>query len=208
MEFVLDYHQRLNADRRWAWEEGDAYFQGESQVFVAYRAVEERLKEAEIRYALAGVLAMFQHGYRRFSTDVEFWIAPGDWPAIEVQFLGNGYLRIGSSTIIRCERTGVTLIFSLCEKLSDSTEIIDDIPTVTLAALIESKLILGRAPWRLSALSDVQELIRVIDLPAGFAERLDASVQTEYLNKWREVRSAPPGARADRRAAGRPRRRG
>ena len=185
----------MKADRRWAWEEADAYFQGESQVFVAYRAVEERLKEVEIRYALAGVLAMFQHGYRRFSTDVEFWIAPGDWLAIEVQFLVCGYSRIGSSTKIRCERTGVTIIFSLCEKLIASTEVIDGIPTVTLPALIESKLIEGRNPTRMAATADVQELIKTLELSEAFTEKLAPAVQAECRYHWNVIDSAPPHLR-------------
>ena len=43
--------------------------------------------------------------------------------------------------------------------------------------------------WRERDL-DVQDLIRILELPVEFAEKLDASVRGEYRKLWQTVREA------------------
>ena len=40
-------------------------------------------------------------------------------------------------------------------------------------------------------LADVQELIRVLQLPASFSEKLDTSVRAKFLELHQAVQSAP-----------------
>ena len=47
-------------------------------------------------------------------------------------------------------------------------------------------------PGRRKDLGDVQELIRLLKLPADFSEQLHPSVRTAYHELWAEVQAAPP----------------
>ena len=72
-----------------------------------------------------------------------------------------------------------------------------------LRYLIELKLASGTSnAGRLKDLSDVLELIKVLDLPLGFADQLDPFVQSKYGELWKQARSAtwrPAGQGSDRR---------
>ena len=62
-----------------------------------------------------------------------------------------------------------------------------------LAKLVELKLASGVSPGRRKDLGDVQELIKLLRLPAAFAEGLDRSVQAKYHELWAEAQLlAPP----------------
>jgi hypothetical protein len=57
-----------------------------------------------------------------------------------------------------------------------------------LETLIELKLASGlTAPDRLKDLADVQELIRVLNLPQQLAKKIDISVRDEYVRLWQTV---------------------
>ena len=80
---------------------------------------------------------------------------------------------------------------------------IDGLRIVTVETLIELKLASGMtAPHRLRDLADVLELIKIRQLPADFAERLDPYVRDKYLELWNAVASAPDdeGTRSESRA--------
>src|SRR5439155_21066945 len=66
----------------------------------------------------------------------------------------------------------------------DASIEIEGIRCLRLDRLIELKLAAGTAPGRRRDLADVQELIRILRLPAGFAIRLDASVRDLYAELW------------------------
>ena len=66
----------------------------------------------------------------------------------------------------------------------------DGIRWLNLPALVELKLASGiTAPGRLKDLADVQELIRLLRLPADFAEQLQPFVREKYEELWRAVQS-------------------
>ncbi len=68
---------------------------------------------------------------------------------------------------------------------------IDGIKTVDLVHLVELKLASGMTGLaRLKDLADVQELIRVRQLDAAFAEQLDSLVAEKYLELYAEVAAA------------------
>ncbi len=64
---MATYEQLLDADRAWAFMEGSRYFERRSRIHLALRELAGRLDQLEIDYAVAGTLAFFLHGYRRFS---------------------------------------------------------------------------------------------------------------------------------------------
>ncbi|MDQ2975645.1 MAG: hypothetical protein M3R69_09580, partial [Acidobacteriota bacterium] len=57
---------------------------------------------------------------------------------------------------------------------------------VRIESLIELKLASGLTAEhrKLRDLADVQQLIEILNLPAGLGQRLDASVRDEYLRLW------------------------
>jgi hypothetical protein len=58
--------------------------------------------------------------------------------------------------------------------------------------LVELKLASGMsAPHRLRDLADVLELIRVCELPAETAAKLDPSVREKFNELWNAAQSAP-----------------
>ena len=60
-----------------------------------------------------------------------------------------------------------------------------------LVKLVELKLASGTSPGRRKDLGDVQELVRLLKLPAGFAEQLHPSVRATYHELWAEVQGPP-----------------
>src|SRR4051812_19316831 len=65
------YEQKLASDPRWALSEGSMHFREESEVFQALHKISQRLKDLDIPYAVVGGMALFQHGLRRFTEDVD-----------------------------------------------------------------------------------------------------------------------------------------
>jgi hypothetical protein len=60
-----------------------------------------------------------------------------------------------------------------------------------LPTLIELKLASGMTnPGRLKDLADVQELIRVLKLPADFSDQLNPFVRGRYSELWEAVKLA------------------
>ena len=50
------------------------HFEKESAVFKTMQAITKRLDELGIPYAVVGGMAMFMHGYRRFTEDVDILV--------------------------------------------------------------------------------------------------------------------------------------
>src|SRR4051812_6704548 len=74
VDMSLAYEQLLDRDRRWALSEGSRHFEGKSAVQEALRKITRRLEEMGIPYAVAGGMALFQHGFRRFTEDVDILV--------------------------------------------------------------------------------------------------------------------------------------
>jgi hypothetical protein len=72
--FVVPYEKRLASDARWALSEGSEFFEGKGAVQEALRKITERLNELGIPYAVAGGMALFRHGHRRFTEDVDILV--------------------------------------------------------------------------------------------------------------------------------------
>jgi hypothetical protein len=68
------YERQLDRDPRWALSEGSRHFEGRSAVFDALYKITRRLKELGIPYAVVGGMALFRHGLRRFTEDVDILV--------------------------------------------------------------------------------------------------------------------------------------
>src|SRR4051794_443408 len=92
MSDVVPYEERLQADPRWALMEGSMHFERESEVQKTLIGIGRRLEQLGIPYAVAGGMALFFHGYRRFTEDVDLLVTRDSLRLIHERLEGLGYL--------------------------------------------------------------------------------------------------------------------
>ena len=199
------YEQHLNSDLQWALQEGSMHFEGKSAVNLTLEKITRRLAELKIPYAVAGGMALFFHGVRRFTEDVDILVRREDLPEIHRCLEGLGYIPLFSgSKNLRDTESGVRIEFlaagdypgdgkpkpvAFPEPQSSYVEK-DGIRWMILPALIELKLASGMTnPARLKDLADVQELIRILNLPLEFREQLNPFVCDKFSELWRSTQA-------------------
>jgi hypothetical protein len=183
------------------------HFEKESAVYRTMEKLAAKLKELQVPYAVAGGMALFQHGFRRFTEDVDLLVTAEGLKRIHDSLEGLGYLPpFQGSKNLRDTETGVRIEFLVSGgfpgdgkpkpvSFPDPADVgidIDGISCLKLPSLVELKLASGTAAWRLKDLGDVQEMIRMFDLPVEFADQLNPSVQESFRLLWTQVHSAPP----------------
>jgi hypothetical protein len=190
-----------------AYAEGIRFFSGQGMVNNALRRITEDLTRHGIDYTVIGAVALNQHGYRRFTEDIDLLLTKEGLAEFREKLVGLGYRpafegarkkyrttaeNIPVEIVVTGEYPGDGLPKAV--QFPDPKDVsveIDGVKTITLEKLIELKLASGiSAPHRLKDLADVLELIRIKELSADFAMRLDESVRQEYL----ELQKAAEGA--------------
>ncbi len=68
---VAVYEQLLAGRLDWALREASMHFEEQSAVYRTLRRIAQRLGELKVPYAIAGGMALFAHGFRRFTEDVD-----------------------------------------------------------------------------------------------------------------------------------------
>lgn len=68
------YEAELDKDSRWALSEGSRHFDKKSAVFKALHKITKRLEDLSIPYAVVEGMALFEHGLRRFTEDVDILV--------------------------------------------------------------------------------------------------------------------------------------
>lgn len=197
------YEHRLDEDPEWALNEGSRHFEEKSAVHDALRRIAQRLDELGIPYAIAGGMALFMHGYRRMTEDVDILVAKEDIKRIHEALEGRGYRPpFERSKNLRDTENKVRIEFLLSggypgdgkpkpvafpEPTPVSMER-DGIRFLQLQTLIELKLASGMTSLdRLKDLTDVQELIKLLGLPLEFANDLHPYVRDKFQELWRNV---------------------
>src|SRR2546426_7133514 len=204
---MITYEQLLDRDPGWALLEGSMHFEKGSAVQKTLQKIAKRLDELGIPYAVAGGMAMFYHGYRRFTEDIDIVVTREGLNEIHRQLEGLGYvLPFKGSKHLRDAELGVRVEFLITGGFPgdgkpkpvafpdprSSSVAIDGIRFLDLPKLIELKLASGMTnPGRLNDLGDVQQLIRALDLPRETADRLDPFVQEKYVELWDAVKNNP-----------------
>lgn len=183
------------------------HFDRASRVFITLDRIARRMNDLDIPYALVGGMAMFQHGYRRFTEDVDFLVTRDSLKQIHDKLDGLGYLPpFSGSKNLKDTETGVKIEFLITGEYPgdglpkpvsfpdpvSASQNLNGIWTIALPKLVELKLASGTVEWRGKDLIDVQEIIRELNLPAEFAEQIDESVRPSYLARWRAVQMTPP----------------
>ena len=204
---MIAYETRLDQDRRWALREGSMHFERESAVHKALEKIVRRLEELSLPFAVVGGMALFLHGYRRFTEDVDILVRPDGLKKLHEELEGRGYLPpFAGSKQLRDAEHGVRIEFLTSGDYpgdgkpkpvafpdpAEATEVVDGVPCLTLPKLMEIKLASGMTnPGRLRDLADVQQLIQVLRLPEDFADRLHPFVRAKFKELWSAVRDNP-----------------
>lgn len=190
-----------------AFDEGLAFFRGHGMLNNTLRRVVADLERTGIAYAVIGAVALNQHGYRRFTEDIDLLLTKDGLHKFQDELVGKGYLPAfpGATKMFKTSQENVRVeIVTTGEYPGDgrpkavvfpdpsaNAEEIDGVKTLTLPKLVELKLASGlTAPDRLKDLADVQELIKLKGLPEAFAEGLDGSVREKYRDLYRGVELA------------------
>ncbi len=204
---MISYEQKLKGDLEWALHEAGMYFDETSQVHKTLKQLTQRLNELAIPYAVVGGMAMFAHGFRRFTEDVGLLVTRDGMRQIAEQLEGLGYVQPrGRNTKLRDTQTGVRIEFLITGgypgdgrpkpvAFPDPSSVAVDIAGIkflALPALVELKLASGiSAAHRLKDLADAQELIRVLKLPRNFADQLNPYIRPKFDELWTAVEQHP-----------------
>src|SRR5713101_6076305 len=109
---MVTYEQQLDRNLDWALREGSMHFEKESAVHKALRRIVRRLDELGIPYALVDAMAMFFHGFRRFTDDLAFLVTREGLREIHSHLEGAGYLApFAGSKHLRDTELGVRVEF-------------------------------------------------------------------------------------------------
>jgi len=200
----IDYETRLDQDTRWALNEGSRHFDEKSAVHATLRRVCKHLDELGISYAVAGGMALFKHGYRRFTDDVDILVTRNDLKRIHEALDGRGYVPLFTgSKNLRDTESKVRIEFLVTGEYpgdgkpkpiafpdpSNVAESREGVCFVNLPTIVEMKLASGMTGAdRMKDLADVQELIKLLSLPAAFADGLSPYVQSKYQELWQATR--------------------
>ena len=183
--------------------QGSLFFEGEGKVQETLRRITKTLDELNIPYAIVGGMALFAHGFRRYTEDVDILVTPEGLKRIHQELEGRGYVPpFEKSKHLRDTETRVKIEFLTTggypgdgkEKpvsFPDPEAVVEvhqGIKCVRLPTLVELKLASGiSAPNRLKDLADVQEIIRVLHLPRTFGEGLNPYVRAKFDELWGTV---------------------
>ena len=184
--------------------EGSRHFEGKSAVFDSLRRICGRLDDLQIPYSIVGGMALFLHGLRQFREHIDILVTKADLKTIHEKLEGLGYLPPHQfSKHLRDTETGVRIEFlvtgefpgdgkpkpvSFPDPQTASFES-EGLRYIRLELLVELKLASGMTgAGRMKDLSDVLELVKVLNLPIEFAEKLDDSVREAYRDLWKQSR--------------------
>ncbi len=202
MEIALDYREQLNSNKSWALWEGGMFFEGTNKVHTSLRRITRKLGELDVPYAVVGGMALYLHGYVRFTDDVDLLVTRAGLATIHEKLVGLGYVPpFTGSKNLKDADTGVKIEFLITGEYpgdglpkpvsfpdpADVFQPIEGIATLTIPALVELKLASGMAKGRRKDLGDVQELIRKLELPLDLVEQLNPYVHDSYRELWDEV---------------------
>ena len=192
-----NYERRLAADIEWALMDADRFFAGTGEVSRTLKNIAGRLVDLNVPYAVVGGLAMFAHGHRRFTEDVDLLVTPESLEIIHANLEGRGYLpSFTNSKHLRDTATGVKVEFLITggfpgdgkpkpvafpDPIDVAVEI-GGVKYLSIPSLVSLKIASGMtSPHRGKDLIDVQELIKAADLPLALADELPEYVREKFV---------------------------
>jgi hypothetical protein len=180
------------------------FFDGKSSVQEALHKITGRLRELGVPYAIASGMALFLHGHRRFTEDIDILVTREGLATIHTELEGRGYLPpFPNSKHLRDTELGIKIKFLVTGDYpgdgkpkpvafpdpAAAAVVYEGISYLSLPKLIELKLASGMTnPNRMKDLSDVFELIRLLALPKEFVQRLAPYVHNKFVELWMATR--------------------
>jgi hypothetical protein len=192
-----------------AFSEGLRFFNGTGMLNDALTRLAQDLERRDIDYVVVGAVALNQHGFQRFTTDIDLLLTREGLEQFREKLVGLGYRPAfeGAQKKFRTKDGNIPLDMIIAGEFpgnglpkpvafpepADFSVVIDGIKTISLEKLIELKLASGMtATDRLKDLADVQELIKIKHLDASFAEGLNEYVHEKYLELHQGVVTGTP----------------
>ena len=190
-----------------AYDEGLRFFAGKGMLNETLRRIVKDLESRGIEYSVIGAVALNNHGYRRFTEDIDLLLTKEGLEKFRNELVGLGYRPAFEGATKKFRTTDENIPVKIITSgefpgdgrpkpvvFPDPTENqveIDGVKTVSLEKLIELKLASGMtAPHRLRDLADVQEVIKIKKLKADFAEKLDPFVREKFSELQKSVEEA------------------
>ena len=190
-----------------AFSEGLRFFNGTGMLSEALIKLARDMGDRGIDYAVVGAIALNQHGFQRFTTDIDVLLTREGLVRFKEELVGLGYRPSfeGATKKFRTTEANVPLDIITTGEFPgdglpkpvafpdprDSAVVIDGIKTISLEKLVELKLASGiSASDRLKDLADVQELIKLKSLDEKFAAKLNEYVREKYIELYAGVVSA------------------
>ena len=192
-------------------EEAEHFHMGTGKVHTTIKKLVADLERAGIDYALVGAMALNAHGYRRETVDVDVLVRPEGLNEFARKCVGLGYRPKfeGARKSFLNTRTDVPVEFITTGEypgdgkpkpvaFPDPAKVaidVEGVKVVDLPTLINLKLASGMTqPARRRDLADVQDLIRLLALPAKFGDKLDSYVRSTFRTLLDELRHEDPHA--------------
>jgi hypothetical protein len=164
------------------------------------------LASAKIPHALVGGVAVCLHGYQRNTVDVDLLIRKEDSNAVRETLENEEFAWHAKAKEFRAP-SGIAVQFVLAgENAGSDSEVklpdpadervtteLEDLPVLTLARLIETKIACGLGNLRRTHkdFADVVELIAANKLNSSFARYLHKSLRSTYRELVRRSRGKP-----------------
>jgi hypothetical protein len=204
---LIIYEQRLDSDLGWALREGSRHFEYGSAVFETLRRLTAKLDELGIPYAVVGGMALFTHGFRRFTEDVDILVTKEGLSAIQAALIGRGFRPLfQGSKNLRDTNSGVRIEFIITGEypgsgkpqsvsFPDPAKVsieVEGYKVLNLEKLIELKIASGMTGGiaRMRDLSDVVDLIKTLRIPHNIKDHLDATVEEKFEELWQGAQAA------------------
>lgn len=178
----------------------DVFFMEKSPIHDAMRRLTRVFGEMQIPFAVAGAMAANAHGHKRTTADVDILIRRDDLQRFKDCYIGRGWVdKFEGSKNFRDTISAVNIDTLIVGAYPGDglpkpvafpdpelvAEVLDGIPYVSLATLLELKLASGiTAAHRPRDLDDVIQLIRANKLPADYGDHLNAYVQPKFCELW------------------------
>ena len=203
---VVPYEKLMRENRDWGMNQASLFFEDKGRVRETLRRITRRLNDLNIPYAVVGGMALFQHGYQRYTEDVDILVTQQGCDALHEAVDGLGFIRPFSvSKNLRDTETGVKIEFLIAGAFpgdgkpkavafpnpADVAVVIDDVKYVNLPTLITLKLTSGLTGVnRDKDITDILELIKAAPLDASLAPELAPLVQPKFLELCERVKVA------------------
>lgn len=213
MQTITDFQQVL-ASPVLSYEEGLNFFEGKGMLNETLSKLVLDLERHGIDYLVIDAIALNQHGYQRFTSDIDLLLSQAGLETFQQELVGIGYRPAfeGAHKKFRATARNVPIeIITAGEFPGDGKPkpirfpepnedyvVINGVKAVTLEWLITLKLAAGMtAPGQLKDLADVQELIKLKQLTADYAEKLHPFIREKFLELQRDAMASSDSPEID-----------